>query len=81
MSTDEHRKHIESRQRLKSIALVEDFESLLSRVVLSEEDKQMLRLIYIEGNTYIITAEKLGLSEQAVKKRHKKALSKIAAAF
>lgn len=69
------------RKKLKKIETVKEFEELLSLVMLSEEEKQMLRMHYKDKKTMQFIADKMGLSEISVKKMHKRALTKIRKLF
>lgn len=70
--------HIKTRHKVKDIDTPTDFESILSSVILSDVDKQIMRMHYLNGKSLMDIAGRLGYSESAVKKRHKKALRKIA---
>lgn len=70
-----------TRKGLKSIGSVQDFESLLERTMLSEEEKNILRMHYHEQRTLSYIADNLGMSEASVKKKHKKILMKIGKLF
>lgn len=74
---EEHKQHLETKKKVSKIGSLKDFEQLLSMTTLSSEDKQLLRLIYIDGLTFILAGEKLGFSEQVAKRKHKRALHKI----
>lgn len=69
------------RKKLKQIETVKEFEELLSLVMLSEEEKQMLRMHYKDKKTMQCIADEMGLSEISVKKMHKRALTKIRKLF
>lgn len=69
------------KQEIKNITMVDDFESMLSKVMLSKEDKELMRLMYKEEKTINYIADALSLSESAVKKRHKKILIKLGRLF
>ena len=71
----------ETRRRLREMELVEDFESLLARCVLSDTDKQILKLHYLEQKDFRYIGDALGYAEKTVQQRHKKALRKISAAL
>lgn len=45
--------------------------------MLSDEDKELLRLYYINGKNFAFVADTLGYSEAYVKKRHKAAIAKL----
>ena len=72
-----NRENAKVRKRLKEIESVKDFEDLLSRTMLSEEDKTILTLIYKEQKPLSYVADVLGLSEFTVKHKHHKLLMKI----
>ena len=73
--------HIETRQKLKNIALISDFENILNLCTLSEVDKQILRLHYIKDKDFIFIGDSLGYAERTIKQRHKNALKKISNAL
>lgn len=76
-----NKKNAETRKKLKGIDSVRDFEDLLEQVMLSEEEKKMLRLHYKDKKTLACIADELGMSEANVKKMHHKALIKISKMF
>ena len=69
--------HIDTRKKLKGIASVSSFQSLIDSVTLSTTDKQILTLHYIEEKDFRYIGDTLGFSESTIKRRHKKALIKI----
>lgn len=69
--------HVKIKHKIKAIADVRDFESLLRISMLPEEDKELLRLYYVNGKNFAFVADTLGYSEAYVKKRHKAALTKL----
>lgn len=73
--------HIETRRRLRDVSLVSDFESLLALCTLSEEDKTILRLHYLEDKDFRYIGDMLGYSERTIKARHKRALKKLSDAL
>ena len=75
------RENAVARKKLKQIETVKEFEELLSLVMLSEEEKQMLRMHYKDKKTMQCIADEMGLSEISVKKMHKRALTKIRKLF
>lgn len=75
------RENAKTRKSLKQIGSVRDFEDLLSQTMLSEEEKNILRLHYKDGKTMSYIADMLGLSEISVKKKHRKILLKIGKMF
>jgi len=69
--------HIDTRRKLKEIPRKAYFDALLEQSTLSEEDKQILCLHYLEDKSLGYIADILGYAETTVKKRHRKALSKL----
>ncbi len=69
--------HIETRQKIKDIARVDVFRELLDSCTLSDIDKQILCMHYLEERDYAYIGDVLGFSESGIKKRHRKALKKI----
>lgn len=69
--------HVKIKHKIKAIADVRDFESLLRVSMLSEEDKELLRLYYVNGKNFAFVADTLGYSETYIKKRHKAAILKL----
>lgn len=74
-------KNANTRRKLKHIARVEEFENILKQTMLSDEDKTILRMYYIDEKQISYIADILGLSEATVKKKHRKALLKIGELF
>ena len=70
-------KNANTRRKLKHMARVEEFENILSKTMLSDEDKAILRMYYIDEKQMSYIADILGLSEVTVKKKYRKALLKI----
>lgn len=70
--------HIKTRHKVKEVSTPSDFEGILSSVILSDVDKQIMRMHYLDGSPFFAIARNLGYSESAIKKRHKSALRKIA---
>lgn len=72
-----HDEHIATRRKLKGIALLKDFEFLLSMCTLSDTDKAILRMHYLKDQDFRYIGDALGLAEQTVKIRHRNALKKL----
>ena len=73
MSSD----HIKTRNKIKEIASITTFNDLIDACTLTEEDKELLRLHYLQGKDFRYIGDKLGFAESTVKKRHRKALQKL----
>lgn len=69
--------HVKTRNKIKDIASIKTFNDLIDSCVLSDEDKELLRLHYLQGKDFRYIGDTLGFSESTVKKRHKKALQKL----
>lgn len=69
--------HIDTRKKLKNIPKVSTFMELLDSCTLTEEDKEIIKLHYLKGKSLSYIADILGYSESAIKKKHKKVLSKL----
>lgn len=72
-----NKERMEARNKLRNIILKTEFESLLEDYVLTDEDKELMRLHYLKGKDFRFIADALGYSEIAIKKRHAKILTKI----
>lgn len=73
--------HLETRKKLKEIPELCKFEDLLSRSTLSPEDKQILRLHYLERRNFSYIADSLGYATITIKRKHSRALSKLTKLF
>lgn len=69
--------HIETRRKLKGIADISSFNSLINNTVLTDTDKQILVLHYLNGKDFRYIGDMLGYSESAIKKKHRKILAKL----
>jgi RNA polymerase sigma factor (sigma-70 family) len=70
-------KHIETRRKVKEIADISSFTALINQTTLSDTDKQILVLHYIDEKDFRYIGDMLGFSEATIKRRHIKALKKI----
>lgn len=69
--------HVKTRNKIKEIANITTFNELIDACTLTEEDKELLRLHYLQGKDFKYIGDKLGFAESTVKKRHRKALQKL----
>ena len=69
--------HIDTRKKLKDIPKVTTLMELLDSCTLSDEDKEIIKLHYVKNKNLGYIADTLGYSESAIKKKHKKILSKL----
>lgn len=70
--------HIKNRNKLKAISELKRFDDLLEMSTLTPKDKQMLRMHYLDGKDFRYIGDMLGYSESAIKKIHKRAITKLA---
>jgi DNA-directed RNA polymerase specialized sigma subunit len=66
--------HIRIKHKLENISRVSEFENILADCKISDEDKEILRLIYVKRKTVGYIADTLGYSENTVKRKHDNAL-------
>ena len=69
--------HIEARRKLQQICGVEEFEQILKQCILTEDERTILRLHYLEVKNLAYIGDVLGWSESTVKSKHRKILKKL----
>lgn len=69
--------HIEARRKLQQICEVKEFEQILKQCILTEDERTILRLHYLEGKNLAYIGDVLGWSESTVKAKHRKILKKL----
>lgn len=69
--------HIDTKHKLKEIASISSFTELINSSTISDTDKQLLKLHYIQEKDFRYIGDMLGFSESTIKRRHKKALMKL----
>lgn len=69
--------YIKVKHKVKDIPDIRSFNGLLEASTLSDEDKQIMRMHYIQEKDFGFIADELGYSEATVKLRHKKAIMKL----
>lgn len=69
--------HIERKHKVKNIDSKTEFNKILDDAMLSDVERRIIEMIYLEhkDNSYI--ADTLGLAEVTVRKKHKHAIKKI----
>lgn len=77
MNVSDRTEHIEIRKRLRGITSVAEFERLLNSRMITDIDKEILKMHYIEGKTLSYIGDMLGYSESYVKKRHRYILRRL----
>lgn len=69
--------HRKAKSKVKSINKRSTFSSILDDSMLSDSEKQMMRMYYIEQKSFDFIADELGYSKAGILKMHKRALKRI----
>lgn len=69
--------YIKVKHKVKDIPDIRSFNGLLEASTLSDDDKQIMRMHYIQEKDFGYIADELGYSEATVKLRHKRAIMKL----
>lgn len=69
------------RKSLRGINSIKEFEELINSAMISDEDRNLLRMHYAEDKSLTYIADELGVSESTIKKRHSKLLLKLGSFF
>ena len=69
--------YIKIKRKVKEIPDIRSFSGLLEASTLSDLDKEIIRMYYIQQRDFAYIADSLGYTEQTVKLKHKKALMKL----
>ena len=70
-------KHIQTKHKIQNINRKTDFNELLEQSMLSEKEKQMMKMYYEENKQMDLIADELGYSEQGIIRMHKRILKKL----
>lgn len=73
-----NRTNKEVKHKIQGIGDIRTFKQLLERLMVTDEDKQILTMIYVEHKTLAYIADIMGYSEATIKNRHKRCLRLIA---
>lgn len=68
---------LETKRKLKSISIKQDMLDILDKVLLSERERQVAVMFYIEKKQMMDIADELMVSEPTVLKDHAKILDKL----
>lgn len=71
-------KHIETRHKLRSISSLDEFNHLIDKCVLSDEERSVVYAHYVNGKPLGYIADSMGFSVSTVKRIHSKALGRLA---
>lgn len=69
--------NIRTRRAIINIADIKTFRELLDSCTLSDEEKQIMEMHYIDKKTYAYIADALGYAEITVAKKHSRIISKL----
>lgn len=69
--------HVATKHRLQEINDSEEFQMLLLRAMLSEEEVQLMWEIYKKKKDLRVIADEMGISYSTAKQRHKRALKTL----
>lgn len=74
-------KNAKTRNKLKNIGTIKEFQRVVENAVLNEDEKAILDLHYKQGKPLNYVADILGMSEPTIKRKHKKLLMKLGDLF
>lgn len=70
-------KHIEIKHKLQLVGSKFKFEEILEDSMLSETEKQFMKMFYVEQKDIQYIADTLGYSKNGISKMHRRILNKI----
>lgn len=73
--------HVLTKRKLKDIPDIKSFSDLIDAVKISDEDKEILRYIYLQEKNINWIADTLGFSPNTIKRKHAFALKKLSMLF
>ena len=69
--------HMKVKKRVQKIDKRSTFNSILEDSMLSEKEKEMMKMYYIEKKSFDYIADEMGYSKAGILKMHKRALNKL----
>lgn len=69
--------HVQTRAKLKETLEVTTFIDLINRCMLTPDERELMRLHYIEDKDFRYVGDRLGFAEVTIKEKHRKILKKI----
>lgn len=69
--------HISTRKKLTDIATITEFKQILDLIVLTDDERKLMELHYLQGKSFTQIAMILGYADVTVCKKHKKILKRI----
>ena len=73
--------YIKIKHKVKEIPDIRSFNGLLEASTLSDLDKEIIRMHYLQDRDFGYIADALGYDAQTVKNKHKRALMKLSKLF
>lgn len=70
-------KDLSTRKKMKDVGNFSTLQELLNNSTLSELDKKIVIMHYVEEKNFGYIGDELGYSESGIKKRHKRILKKL----
>lgn len=70
-------KHIEVKHKVKQIKTKTSFYELIDDIMLSEVEREMMIMYYVDNKDLSYIADTLGYSKQGISKMHKRILKKL----
>lgn len=65
------------RKEIKSIKTISEYNEYIDSLKLTDEQKELMYYVFVNGYDYRLIADKLGVSEATIKSRMRKLLEKI----
>lgn len=70
-----------TRDKIKNIPTIKDFDDLLRQTMLNDDDIKIMEMIYKDRLPLGVIADRLCMSESTVKRKHKRILVKMSKMF
>lgn len=69
--------HIKTKHKIQSIGSKMKFNELMDELILSDTEKQLMQMFYVEKKDMNYIADTLGYSKQGIIKMHRRILKRI----
>ena len=71
--------HVKIKRKLKQIPTKIEFNSLLDSIILSDKERHLMEMLYVEQKDFDFIADAMGYSKAGVTKMHQRILKRIEA--
>ncbi len=71
--------HVKTKHKLQNIPTKLEFNTLLDSIVLSDKERRLMQLYYVERKDFDFIADELGYTKSGVLKIHRRILKRIEA--